>query len=402
MAGAKYDVLKATMKLTRREAVRGLVGIFGAAPWLGSQDYDNPLYGPINVMEFAAAARKKLDPMAWDYLDGGSEDEAALRDNREAFNRLILRPRMLVDVHKIDLSVELFGQKLDYPILLDPAGGKNCFFKDGENTVAKAAANAKALQITNGGIDELIESGKGPVFWQITTGGQLRNAQTIRSFVKRLEAQGCKAICFTVDIMHVSHRERDIRNGLERSWCESGLPPRDAQGKLPKAKNPWRVGIYPSRPEPTPTWQTLSELCSATKLPVLVKGIMTAEDADRCVRHGASGVVVSNHGARQMDHVGATIEALPEVVKEVGGKITVLVDGGFRRGTDVLKGLALGAKAVCVARPYLYGLAAFGQPGVERVLELLRTELALNMGLAGVPNLAAIDRSLVRWRGETR
>jgi len=137
-----------------------------------------------------------------------------------------------------------------------------------------------------------------------------------------------------------------------------------------------------------------------TKLPVLLKGILRAEDGALAVENGASAILVSNHGARQLDHVGATIEALPEVVKAVNGRIPVLVDGGFRRGTDILKALALGAKAVAVARPYLYGLAAFGQPGVERVIELLRTELALDMGLAAVPNLAAIDRGLVRIRGE--
>ncbi len=387
------------MPISRRQAVRGLISMFGAAPWIGAQDYRDPLYGPVNVMEFAALAKAKLDPLAWDYLEGGAEDEATLRYNREAFNHWIIRPRMLVDVHKIDLSLDLFGKKLDYPILLDPAGGKNCFFRGGELEVAKAAAKAKALHITNGGIDELVESGNGPVWWQVTTGGQFRNQQTMRAFVKRLEAQGCAGICFTVDITHVSHRERDIRNKLERAWCEVGIPPRDAQGNLPEAKNPWRVGIYPERPFPTPTWENLAELCSMTKLPVIVKGIMIAEDAERCARNGASGIVVSNHGARQLDHVNATIEALPECVDAVAGKIPVLVDGGFRRGTDILKALALGAKAVCVARPYLYGLTAFGQRGVERVLELLRTELALDMGLAGVPKLSAIDRSLVARRG---
>jgi isopentenyl diphosphate isomerase/L-lactate dehydrogenase-like FMN-dependent dehydrogenase len=378
--------------------------MFGTAPWLGSQDYDHdPVYGPVNVMEFAPLAKKKLDPLAWDYLDGGGEDEFSLRANREAFQQLLLRPRMLVNVQKIDLSLELLGKKLAYPILLDPSGGKNCFFPNGEVVVSQGAAKQKALHITNGGIDELVESGKGPeAWWQVTTGGQLRTPQTIRSFVKRLEAQGCAAICFTVDMAHVSHRERDIRNKLQRSWCESGIPPRDANGKLPPAKDPWRVGIYPSRETPTPTWQDLANLVSATKLPVVVKGIMTSEDAAGCVKHGAAAVIVSNHGGRQLDHTGGTIEALPEVVKEVGGKIPVLVDGGLRRGTDVLKALALGAKAVCIARPYLYGLAAFGQPGVERVIELLRTELALNMGMCGVPNLAAIDRSLVRYRSERR
>ncbi|MBI3680959.1 MAG: alpha-hydroxy-acid oxidizing protein [Acidobacteria bacterium] len=389
------------MRFSRRDAVRALFAWAAGSPFTLAQD-DDPLYGPVNVFDFARLAKAKLDPLAWDYLDGGSEDEAALHDNREIFNKLIIRPRMLVDVHKIDLSTELFGKKLDYPILLDPAGGKNCFFPNGEAAVAMAAGNAKALHIVNGGIDELLESGKGSkVWWQLTTGGQLQSQQTMRSFVKRLEAQGCSGICFTVDIMHVSHRERDIRNKLERAWCETGLPKRDAQGRMPPAKNPWRAGVYPSRPFPTPTWNTLRELCSMTRLPVVVKGILIGEDGARAVEYGAAGVIVSNHGARQLDHVGATMEALPEVVKAINGRIPVMIDGGFRRGTDILKALALGAKAVAVARPYLYGLAAFGQRGVERVIELLRAELALDMGLAGVANLAAIDKSLVRFRGES-
>ncbi|MGH9630186.1 MAG: alpha-hydroxy acid oxidase, partial [Bryobacteraceae bacterium] len=229
---------------------------------------------------------------------------------------------------------------------------------------------------------------------------QLSNPQSMKKFVTDLEDKGCSGIVFSVDIMHVSHRDRNIRNKFDRSWCESGLPPRDAQGRLPPPTNPERVGIYPERPSPTPTWETVRELRSATRLPILIKGILRSEDAKLCLESGVSGILVSNHGARQLDHVGSTIEALPEVVEAVQGKIPVLVDGGFRRGTDILKALALGATAVGIARPYLYGLAAFGQPGVERVIELLRTELALDMGLAGVPKLSAIDRDLVRIRGE--
>ncbi len=388
---------------TRRQALEGLIGLFGPAAWAGAEDWDDPIYGPVNVFDFAALAKKKLDPIAWDYLDGGSEDEMALRDNRRAFEDLIIRPRFLVDVSKVDTRVEIFGKKIAYPIFLDPSGGKNCFFKGGELEVAKGAAAAKALHISNGGIDEFIESGKGPeAWWQLTTGGNIMTKPARKAFTQRLEDLGCSAICFTVDIMHVSQRERDIHAGFDRSWCESGLPPRGVDGKMPKAQRPWRAGLYPERPSPTATWQTLADLCSETKLPVVVKGIMTAEDGERCVKHGAAGIIVSNHGARQQDHVGATIEALPEVVKAVNGKIPVLCDGGFRRGTDVLKGLALGAKAICVARPYLYGLASFGQRGVARVMHLLHTELALNMGLAGAPNLAAIDRGHVRYRSERR
>lgn len=364
-------------------------------------DYKDPLYGPINVFDFMALAKKKLDPMAWDYLDGGSEDEQSLRDNRAVFSKVVIRPKALVDVHHIDMSTQIFGKKIDFPILLDPSGGKNCFHPGGELEVSKGAAAQKALHITNGGIDEFLESGKGPqVWWQLTTGGQLTNPQTMKSFVKRLEAQGCSGICFTIDIMHVSHRERDMHNKLERSWCETGLPKRDARGMMPEAKNPWRAGIMPSRPSPTPTWNTLKDLRQATSLPIVIKGILTGEDTQRCIDAGANGVMVSNHGARQMDHVGSTLEALPECVKAANGKIPVMIDGGFRRGTDILKALAIGATAVAVARPYLYGLATFGQRGVERVIELLKTELALNMGLAGTPNIASIDRSLVRWRNE--
>ena len=391
------------MRISRRAAMRAFAGWAAASPLTIGQDYSDPLYGPINIFDFAALAKKKLDPMAWDYLDGGSEDEQALRDSRDVFKQVIIRPRMLVDTHKIDLTTELFGQKLEYPILIDPSGGKNCFHPKGEEAVALAANNAKALHITNGGIDDVLESGKGAkVWWQLTTGGQLQNQQTMRSFVKRVEAQGCSGICFTVDIMHVSHRERDMHNKLERSWCESGLPKRDAQGRMPEAKNPWRAGLYPSRPSPLPTWNSLRELRQLTKLPIVVKGILIGEDAARCVDFGASGIIVSSHGARQLDHVGSTLEALPECVRAVNGRIPVMIDGGFRRGTDILKALALGAKAVAIARPYLYGLACFGQRGVERVLELLKTELALNMGLAGVPNIASIDRSLVRFRSEMK
>jgi isopentenyl diphosphate isomerase/L-lactate dehydrogenase-like FMN-dependent dehydrogenase len=171
---------------------------------------------------------------------------------------------------------------------------------------------------------------------------------------------------------------------------------------MPKPENPETVGVFTERPFPTPTWQTVKELRQMTTLPIILKGILTAEDAALSVENGISAVIVSNHGARQLDHVGGTIEALPEVVAAVGGKIPVLIDGGIRRGTDIFKALALGAKAIAIARPYLFGLAAFGQPGVERVIELLRTELAVDMGLAGTPNLASITRRMVRIRGEHR
>jgi len=395
--------------MDRRRALRALTGLFASSPLVRAQDstrrsrlpenyYDDPLYECVRVMDFAAKAQAKLDPVAWDYLEQGSEDEVALRDNLAAFHKVIIRPRTLTDVHHIDLTTELFGQKLAFPILLDPAGGKNCFYPDGELVVARAARAAGALHITNGGLTRL-PAAERPQWWQLNTGGALESTQLMKEFLRPLEDEGCQGVCLTTDIMYVSHRDRNIRNRFDRSWCETGLPARDAQGRLPRSANPERVGLYPSRRAPTPAWEQLAEFCSLTRLPVVVKGVLTGEDTARAVAAGAKGVMVSNHGARQLDHVGGTLESLPEVVAAAQGRIAVLIDGGFRRGTDILKALALGAQAIGIARPYLYGLAAFGQRGVERVIELLQTELALDMALAGVARIPDIDRSLVRIRG---
>jgi isopentenyl diphosphate isomerase/L-lactate dehydrogenase-like FMN-dependent dehydrogenase len=377
--------------------------MYGVSKVFGQPAVDEPLLGPVNVMDFAAIAKQKLDPIAWDYLEGGAEDEFSLRDNREGFNRIIIRPKALTGVGQIDTSLDLFGIKLDYPILLDPTGGKNCFHQNGERVVAEAAARSKALYVSGGGFDDLVKAGKAPVNFQLTT--NLGDTGSMKSLVRRAEDQGSKGIVFTIDIFYYPHKDRNFRNNFQRSWCElpGGIPARDASGRPPKAVNPERVlvGRLPNR-GPTPTWDTVHELVSMTKLPVLIKGILTKEAAQQAVTAGAAAVIVSNHGGRQLDHSGGTIEALPEVVDGVGGRIPVLIDGGIRRGTDVIKCLAFGAKAVLIARPYLYGLAAFGGPGVERVLQILRSELANNMGLAGVGSLKEIDRSMVRIRSEYR
>ena len=397
--------------ISRRQAIRAFAQLLLSSPLLagqkqaaetagGAQNSEEQLHDLINVFDFAKLAQSKLDPVAWDYMAEGSQDEISLRDNRKAFERIIIRPKILTDVHKIDLSTNLLGQKLDYPIFVCPAGGKNCFFTNGEEEVGKGAAHSRALMITNGGIDDYLTSGRGPSnWWQVTTGGQFRTRNTMLNFVEKLEDMGAAGICFTVDNMHVSHRERSIRNRLVRRWCETGVP-RDAEGNLiyKKEDRPWRTGRYPERPFPTPTWETVRRLRDMTDLSIVIKGVLTAEDTEKCVEYGMSAVVVSNHGARQQDHLGGTIEALPECVRAAKGRIPVLVDGGFRRGTDVLKALSLGATAVGVARPYLWGLTCFGQEGVSRVLELLRVELALDMGMAGVARISDIDGTLTRIR----
>jgi isopentenyl diphosphate isomerase/L-lactate dehydrogenase-like FMN-dependent dehydrogenase len=401
-------------KFSRRRALQKLIGLYGAQQILGAQQrrtrggwgsqgtqilMDDPLLEPVNVMDFAPLAQKNLDPAAWDYLEGGSEDEAALHDNVAGFRKIILRPKVLTGVGKIDTSLELFGVKLDYPIMLDPVGGKTCFWPNGEIVSAEAAAKEKALMVS-AGISELTSTGKGPANFYLTT--RLGNTESSKALVKRAEEQGASAIVFTIDIFFYPHKDRNFRNNFNRGWCGPGIPARDALGRLPKTADPERMHVgnwqLDADHEATPTWGDVKELVSLTKLPVIIKGILTKEATQQAVAAGAKGVIVSNHGARQLDQVGGTIEALPEVVEGAAGRITVMLDGGIRRGNDVIKALALGAKAVLIGRPYAYGLSAFGGPGVERVLQILRSELVNNMGLCGVGSLKEIDRSMVRIR----
>lgn len=387
----------------RREVLRQLAAFMLASPLLGEVEKPELTDSTklANVFDFRELARKLIDPVAFDYMDEGGKDEISLVENRLAFRRVILRPRFLTDVHSIDVSTQLLGRKLDFPVFVCPAGGKNCFRRDGEEETARGAALADAMYISNGGVEEYLAGGDAPKhWWQYTTGGQFRTQDTMLDFVERLEDSSCSGICFTVDNMLVSHRERSIHNGLVRTWCNLGEIPRDDDGNVIRKPNDrtWTTGQYPSRVSPTPTWETVKQLRDMTDLKIMLKGLMIAEDVEKAVEIGADTVVVSNHGARQLDHTGSTIEALPECVAAAAGRIPVLVDGGFRRGTDILKALAMGATAVGIARPYLWGMTCYGPDGVARVLELLKTELALDMGMSGVARIADIDASLIRWR----
>jgi isopentenyl diphosphate isomerase/L-lactate dehydrogenase-like FMN-dependent dehydrogenase len=393
--------------LTRRQALAKYAQFLMASPLLADRKHSelgDPLFSMANVFDFAKAAKAKLDPAAWDYMDEGAEDEASLYDNHSRFGNIIIRPHFLLrDVSKIDISTTLFGKKLEQPIFICPTGGKNCFFANGELEAAYGAGAANAMMITRGGIDAALKAGQGPkTWWQFMTGAEARTKNQVVNLVEKLQDQGCAGISVTVDIYHVSHRERSIHNGLVRGWCEANGVPRDAKGNLLYKPDEvlWTAGDMPTvRPFATPTWDTLKLLRdNAGDLPVIVKGILTGEDTANAVKYGMSGIVVSNHGARQLDSVGSTIEALPECVAAAGGKIPVLLDGGVRRGTDIFKALALGASAVGIGRPYLWGLSAFGRRGVTRVVELLRSELATDMGMAGVSKIAEIDRAYVRIR----
>ncbi len=338
---------------------------------------------PVNVSEYEALAQARMEPVAWDFYAGGSNDEVTLRANRTAFERIRLRPRILVDVNVCDLRTTVLGTPVSLPILIAPTAYHSLAHPEGECETASAAGEAGTLMIasttSNRSLEEIATAAKGPLWFQLYTYGGLEYSAVL---VKRAEAAGYRAIVLTVDVPRLSRRERDIRNNFD-------LPSHLLAGNFVG------VDVTDSRFLPL-TWESLAWLRSLTSLPIVLKGILTAEDAKLAVEHGVEGIVVSNHGGRQLDTTLPSIEALPEVVEAVAGRCEVYMDSGIRRGTDVLKALALGARAVLVGRPILWGLAVNGAAGARHVLELLRDELDLAMVLSGRPTIASIDRSLVR------
>jgi isopentenyl diphosphate isomerase/L-lactate dehydrogenase-like FMN-dependent dehydrogenase len=353
---------------------------------------------PVNVNEIEEIARQRVPPMAYDYVAGGSAGELTLQANREAFLHVQLRRRVGVDVSKIDTSLELLGKKLDFPILLGPGGHKNLLYADGERVAAQGAGHSKAVYMTgpNDWIGKLPEP---PVWWAASLGF---SEQTVaQAFAKRAEDAGASAIVITIDYPYTPPRDREVRNNFDFEWSSNkdGVPPNPNvtsvrhQPAIAGMIWPFVTGM---------TWKVMDWLHGATKLPIAIKGIVTAEDARAAVEHGAQAVIVSNHGGRTLDGMIPTLYALPEVAMAVNGRVPVLMDGGIRRGSDIVKAMSLGAKAVLIGRPYYWGLAAFGQVGVQRVIEMLRGEMMVAMGQSGIPNLASFDRSLVEFLPGTR
>jgi 4-hydroxymandelate oxidase len=376
--------------MTRRETVRNLALWAAGSPLaLAQPTSEKKLADLINVFDFDAACATKVSKTAYDYVSGGSWDEWSVQHNRDAFHKIVLLPRMLVEVDKLDLSTELFGLKLPMPVLVAPTGTHSVVHPDGELATVRGAGAAGALMVVSTSssfpLDQIAAAATGPLWFQLYTGP---DKQATRERVENAVGLGCKAVCWTVDAPFDAPRERDMRNRLQR--------PETARRERRAGASPPRPYDLPSRFQGTLDWSFLPELVGYTKVPVLVKGLLTAHDALKAADGGAAGVIVSNHGGRYLDGDPATIEMLPEIVDAVGGRIPVLIDGGFRRGTDIMKALAIGAKAVLVGRPPLWGLGAFGDAGVRRVMEILRTELAWAMGLAGRPTIASLDRSLVR------
>jgi 4-hydroxymandelate oxidase len=340
-------------------------------------------------------ARECLTHMAFEYIAGGAGDEVTLRANREGFDRIRLRLRTLVDVSAIDTSIELFGVRMPMPVLLAPCAYLRLAHPDGEiETVRGANASGVTLVASTAAstsVDEMAQASERPMWFQLYTS---RDRGFTSELVKRAESAGCSALCITVDAPIRGIRDRDVRSGF-------GLPPGmrrpNLEGASPTAAtgNPRPTGrsIYSPNLDPTLTWPDVEWLRSISRVPVLLKGIMTAADSQRAIDAGIHGILVSNHGARTVDTVPGTIEALPEIVEAVQGRVPILLDSGVRRGTDIVKAIAMGAAAVLIGRPYIYGLALAGQEGVRRVVEILQMELEMAMALCGRPDIPSIDSS---------
>ena len=340
----------------------------------------------INLSDYETLAQAHIEPAAWDFIQGGSDDEVTLRANRSAFERLRLRPRMLVKGSTPNLSTTVLGTPVSMPILVAPAANHGMAHPEGECATAQGAALAHTLMtvstFSTRTLEDIAASANAPLWFQLYL---YRNLEVSARVVQRAEAAGYRAIVLTADLPRLGNREKDIRNNfsLLSHLDLANFPGAEAE------ENHYDIPF-------TPTWETLDWLKTVTSLPILLKGILTAEDALLALERGVSGIIVSNHGGRQLDSAIASIDALPEIVEAVAGRCEVYLDGGIRRGTDVLKALALGARAVMVGRPIFWGLAVNGAEGVHHVLEILRAELELAMILSGHFSLDTIDRSLVK------
>jgi len=386
----RRDLLKASLagaasmgiSTTRAVEAEGVTQATGS----GAAVSGNPSEPLASVYDYEAAAKRKLSLPAWEYFNGGSGDEITLCRNRTALDALQLKPKVLVDVTRIDTSRTLLGFPMEHPILLAPTSSHLLAHPDAEAATARGAAEAKTILIasttSNRSIEDICKAASGPVWFQLYVEDDRKACQTL---IERAEAAGCKALCITVDNPLPYARNREAR----------------VQAQAPKLPFP-NIGI-----EAGPggrglsrrhfSWSDLGWIQSFAKTPIILKGILNPDDADQAARRGVAAIVVSNHGGRVLDTEPATIEVLPAVVDRVAGRVPVLFDGGVRRGTDVLKGLGYGASAVLIGRPYIYGLAVAGPEGIRDVVGILRTELEAAMALTGRVRLDEIDRSIF-WK----
>ena len=361
-------------------------------------DYDSPfpsVKAPLasfsdatNVFQFKDAARAKLTPRDFYFVESGADDLKTVQANRKGFDDLQIRARRLVDVSSVDTTVSVLGCTMKTPVILAPVGVQQQLHPEGELASARAAASRKCLftvaMLSSFSTGEIAAEAQGPLWFQLYPGP---DRATTRELLERAEAAGSKVLVVTVDGPVRGNRERE---GWYQTHSKRRTIPR--MGNLEKLTGRLRIG------DPSLTWDYLDWLRKNTGMKVVIKGIVTREDARLCRKHGADGIIVSNHGGRQEESNRSTIECLPEVVEAVNGRIPVLIDSGFRRGTDIFKALALGARAICIGRPYLWGLASFGEDGVKKVLDLLHAEVKRIMQLAGTPSIKDITPGCVTWR----
>jgi len=353
----------------------------------------------LNLADFEDAARSALPAPVYDYFAGGAEDERTLSANRSSFDRYFLVPRVLVDVSAVDTRVTLLGHTYDAPVFIAPTAFQRLAHDLGETATARAAASLNALYIASSlsttSLEEIADAAPAaPRWFQLYV---FRDRELTRSLVQRAEASGYHALCLTTTVPVQGKRERDARNSFT---LPPGIDIANFRGLLqhtfPNASGSRLEAFIAREFDPSLSWATVEWLASITSLPIVLKGILHPDDARRAVDHGIAAIIVSNHGGRQLDSAISTLDALPDLAEAVAARIPVLMDGGVRRGTDTLKAIALGAQAVLIGRPVLWGLAIDGQQGVETVLRLLNDELSRALALVGTPSLSDVTHQVLR------
>jgi isopentenyl diphosphate isomerase/L-lactate dehydrogenase-like FMN-dependent dehydrogenase len=356
----------------------------------------------LSVLDFEPVAKAKLPPWHWAWLSTGGDAGETMRANREGFDRYQIRARRLVDISKVDTSIQLFGRTWETPIYMSPVGGHRTYNPEGELATARAAKAKKHLQVlstvTTTSVEDVNAARGEPVWFQLY---QRDDWGQTRELLKRVEAAGCPALVFTVDLLGGRNMEQFNRvmqrNRQQCVACHlNGQPLTDLRNR--PMLNALKTPATPQPEIGSPTWDYVKRLKDTIGMKLLVKGIVTREDAELAIQNGVDGVYISNHGGRAENSLRPTIQCVPEVAAGVAGRAPILVDGGVRRGTDIFKALALGATAVGVGRPYMWGLASFGQQGVETVLDILRRELQLIMRQSGVTSTRNIGKNFVADR----
>jgi 4-hydroxymandelate oxidase len=365
------------------------------------RELDNLISDPkeaLDVFDFEPVAKKNVPPAHFGYMVTGIDDEVTLRANRDGFLKFQLRPRRLVDVSAVDMTTEILGVTYDSPIVIAPTSSNRAFHPEGEVAVAKAARAGNHLQILSTvattSIEEAIAARGAPVWFQLYP---TRKWEVAEAVSRRAERAGSPVVVVTIDGPSSSNWETLARlRRTDTRQCD-GCHGRTFQGYVARKPNFSGIDIsgVTGLNAANLTWESIKRLRNTVNMKIMLKGILTSEDAKLAVDYGIDGIIVSNHSGRVIDSGRATIEVLPEIIEVVGGRMPVLVDSGFRRGTDIIKALAMGAQAVCVGRPYLWGLGAFGQPGVERVLEILRTETRAAIQQVGAPSIKHLTPAMV-------